>query len=175
MAVLGDLAGASAHAWLRSPDEKDHYPTAPFLSLPPRCGRSLIILSWLIILWAHTRMWCIARCHRTGKIFILLGFALSFCCQGKVDVLCKGAPRKHCMTVYNKTFYVLKWNMILIDTVTRSPAIGQNDRGLLLLLPETQSCKHIPFCKRQKYNSSIYQKVTSQLKMHLIQLLIKVW
>lgn len=76
--LLGDLASAPSHVaadWEARWEILYHYPAVPGTShFPPPtpCGRSLIILSWLILLWAHKRIWCIGNCHITGKIFILL-------------------------------------------------------------------------------------------------------
>lgn len=139
--MLGDLASAPAHV-ATDCDARWTLPSNPSPLLRPQPHRLLRILSWLIILWAHGRIWCIAHCHITGKIFILLVLHLvSVVRQGWCII--QKAPQKHCVAVYNKTLYVSKWNMILIDTVvvfTWQYAIGLNSWGFPLS-KEQQPCE----------------------------------
>lgn len=102
----------------KRPEQKYYYPAVPVL-LPRPC-RQLLIVSWVFILWAHTRLWCILYCHFAGKIFILLVLFL-ICAAMEGWCITQKPPQKQCMTVYSKTLYASKWNIILIDTVVCSP------------------------------------------------------
>lgn len=121
--------------WLRCPMRHIITQQSPAtIPLSPHCGRSLIILPWLIILRAHRRTWCIAHCHKTGKIFILL-VLLSVCAaregwciiqRGSTDAM-DGSVQQN--TLCLKVKYDVDW---YCGVFTWKCAIGLNEREHLL-------------------------------------------
>lgn len=87
---------------------------------PAPCDHSPIILPWLIILWAHWGIWCMARCQVTGEFFILLVLlSVSVFTEGWCIV--PRASQKQCTTEYNRILHVSMRHVTLTDTLMRSP------------------------------------------------------